>query len=100
VREVWVHAVDLAAGATFADLPADVADAMLDDVTAMLSAVPECPPVTLAPVDRDRTWRLGAADQEPAEVTAPAADLLAWVTGREAGADLGAGSGVALPPWL
>lgn len=103
VREVWVHAVDLAAGATFADFPVEVADAMLDDVTDTISGRPECPSVRLAPVDRDRTWRLGATDREPAEVTAPAADLLAWVTGREAGAGLGAdggSAGLALPPWL
>lgn len=100
VREVWLHALDLDAGATFADLPADVVDTLLDDVTGALSARPHCPAVRLAPTDRDRTWTVGPpgvvttpGDSEVAE--APAAELLAWVTGRE----VLAGS-VGLPPWL
>jgi maleylpyruvate isomerase len=41
VREVWLHAVDLAAGATVADLPPDVIDTLLDDVCGMLSTRPQ-----------------------------------------------------------
>jgi maleylpyruvate isomerase len=33
VREVWLHAVDLDAGARLDDLPAEVIDTLLDDVT-------------------------------------------------------------------
>ncbi|MGW1720587.1 maleylpyruvate isomerase family mycothiol-dependent enzyme [Streptomyces sp. NPDC002156] len=94
VREVWLHALDLDAGATFADLPVDVVDTLLDDVTGALSARPHCPSVRLAPTDRDRTWTLGpSGDPEAAE--APAAELLAWVTGRGGGP-----TSVVLPPWL
>lgn len=94
VREVWLHALDLGAGATFADLPADVVDTLLDDVTGARSARPHCPAVRVAPTDRDRAWTLGpSGDPEVAE--APAAELLAWVTGRGGGP-----VPVVLPPWL
>jgi maleylpyruvate isomerase len=114
IREVWVHAVDLAAGVTFADLPAEVVDALLDDAVGMLSSRPECPSVQLVAVDRDRSWRLGVAEGTDAvrartggtgaegaggagqesvrdggtaipAVSATAARLLGWVTGREPG---------------
>ncbi|WP_328346419.1 maleylpyruvate isomerase family mycothiol-dependent enzyme [Streptomyces violaceus] len=96
VREVWLHAVDLAAGATFADLPAGLVDTLLDDVTGTLSTRPHCPAVRLAPTDREAGWRLGSATAEaPTTAEAPAADLLAWVTGRGVPA-----AAVALPSWL
>ncbi|WP_405720568.1 maleylpyruvate isomerase family mycothiol-dependent enzyme [Streptomyces sp. NBC_01537] len=98
VREVWLHAVDLAAGATVADLPPDVIDTLLDDVCGMLSTRPQCPAVRLAPLDRDRTWRLGPEDEEPAVIDWTAARLLSWVTGRSAAPAPVAS--VTLPPWL
>jgi maleylpyruvate isomerase len=80
-REVWLHAVDLSAGATVADLPDGVLDLLLDDVTTALSAKPGCPSLELAPLDRSRTWPLGPG--EPAQsIAAPAADLVGWLTGR------------------
>ena len=51
VREVWLHAVDLHAGA---HLPAEMIEALLDDVTASLSARDGCHAVLLEPADRDR----------------------------------------------
>jgi maleylpyruvate isomerase len=104
VREVWLHAIDLAAGATFTDLPAPLTDALLDDVTAALSTRPGCPPVHLNPTDRDRTWRFGSTTAEatavakaeaPTTVEAPVAELLAWTTGRAQRAEP-----VTLPRWL
>ncbi|WP_328770151.1 maleylpyruvate isomerase family mycothiol-dependent enzyme [Streptomyces sp. NBC_00286] len=108
VREVWLHTIDLAAGATFTDLPAALTDALLDDVTATLSTRPGCPPVHLNPTDRGRTWRFGpptaettaeataaAQAETPTIVEAPAAELLAWTTGRAQRAEP-----VTLPPWL
>jgi maleylpyruvate isomerase len=81
IREVWLHAVDLDTGATIADLPQGVLDLLLDDVTATLSAQPDCPPLELVPADRSRRWRLGRT--EPGSIiTAPAADLVGWLTGR------------------
>ncbi len=102
-REVWLHAVDLAAGSTTADLPDLMADTLLDEVTQTLSAQPECPSIILDPVDRDRRLRLGPATDQPdtATATASAAQLLAWLTGRDP--ELGPallGRPVALPRWL
>jgi maleylpyruvate isomerase len=94
VREVWLHAVDLDAGAAVADLPAGVIDTLLDDVTAALSSRPACPSAYLVPTDRDRTWRLGA-DADDTRLTAPAANLLAWATGRADDP-----TRPPLPPWL
>ena len=92
IREVWLHAVDLDAGASVADAPDGVVDLLLGEVTATLSATEGCPTVELAPTDRDRGYRLGAgggpaADPIPAGgpapvVAAPAAALVGWLTGR------------------
>jgi maleylpyruvate isomerase len=100
VREVWLHVIDLAAGVTFTDLPAALTDTLLDDVTAALSARPGCPPVRVNPTDRDRTWRFGPETAQgpavpPTVVEAPAAELLAWTTGRAPRAEP-----VTLPRWL
>jgi maleylpyruvate isomerase len=99
VREVWLHAVDLAVGTTVADLPAELIDMLLDDVTGMLTGRPECPSVLLAPADRARRWQIGPTTEEPVVAQATAARLLAWAAGRADGAELTTES-VTLPPWL
>ena len=81
VREVWLRAVDLDAGARLGDLPAEVIDTLLDDVTASLSARDGCPAVRLEPADRDRYWQFGPGGGTPARSTA--AGLLGWLTGRD-----------------
>lgn len=96
VREVWVHALDLDLGASPAGLPAGVVDELLDDVTATLQAKPGCPAVRLLPADRDREWRLSPGGREPeATVTATAAELATWLTGRHTTPDA-----PQLPAWL
>lgn len=95
VREVWLHAVDLDAGATVADLPPEVVDALLDDVTAALTARPGCPAVRLAPDDRDRSWTLGT-DGGPT-LHGAAADLMAWLVGRPPLCAPTTGGGVPVP---
>jgi maleylpyruvate isomerase len=100
VREVWLHAVDLDAGADMADVPPEVLDTMLDDVTAALSDRPDCPAAVLAPTDRERTWSLGPA-AGAVELRGAAADLLGWATGRSGADRLDATGPVATPPaWL
>ncbi len=113
-REVWLHAVDLDAGASVDDLPDGFVDLLLDDVTATLSAKAGCPRVLLAPTDRGRTWALGAqavtpssgasAATEPAPfggepVTGPAAAIVGWLTGRTPASAL-PGTPPELPRWL
>ncbi len=94
IREVWLHAIDLDAGATTNDLPAGAVDLLLDDVTTALSAKDGCPALVLTPADRDRSWRLGV-EEPAATLTAAAADLAGWLTGRITAPDR-----PALPRWL
>jgi maleylpyruvate isomerase len=100
-REVWLHAVDLDAGATVADLPAGMVDLLLDDVAGSLSGKDACPSVLLAPDDRDRTWQLGVPGEADtgSTATAPAAELAGWLTGRIPGSSL-PGELPPLPKWL
>jgi len=93
IREVWLHAVDLDSGARMDDLPDEVVDLLLDDVTTALSAKDDCPALHLTPTDRDRTWPLGGP--ATATVSGTAADLAGWLTGRITAADR-----PPLPRWL
>ena len=93
IREVWLHAVDLNTGGRMDDLPAEVVDLLLDDVTTALSAKDDCPALHLTPTDRDRTWPLGGP--ATATVSGTAADLAGWLTGRITAADR-----PPLPRWL
>jgi len=95
VREVYVHAVDLAAGTAFADLPADFLAALLDDVTARRSALGG-PALAVAASDTGGRWEV-AGSGAPVPVTAPLAALAAWLTGRPAPSLANA---PVLPPWL
>ncbi|WP_328869574.1 maleylpyruvate isomerase family mycothiol-dependent enzyme [Streptomyces sp. NBC_00287] len=79
-REVCVHAVDLANGVSFADLPADFLTALCDDVVAKRAAAPG-PAVSLrAP---GAAWEL-PGNGEAALVTGELPTLAAYLTGREA----------------
>jgi maleylpyruvate isomerase len=107
VREVWLHAVDLDAGVSIADLAPDVVDSLLDDSTGTLSRADGCPAAVLAPTDRDRTWTLGPASDDPVQIRGAAAQVLGWLVGRT-GADgveavTGDGTPTAIPEpprWL
>ncbi|RKS73072.1 maleylpyruvate isomerase [Actinomadura pelletieri DSM 43383] len=83
-REVCVHAVDLANGASFADLPPDFLTALCDDAVAKratATATAPGPALTLrAPA---AVWEL-PGDGEPAEVTGDLHDIAAYLTGRPA----------------
>ncbi|HEY2696478.1 MAG TPA: maleylpyruvate isomerase family mycothiol-dependent enzyme [Pseudonocardiaceae bacterium] len=99
IREVWLHAIDLRAGVTVEDLPAGVIDLLLDDTTGILSGKDSCPAVLLTPSDRDRTWQLRGSRGQPASITAPAAELAGWLTGRIPGGTIAAHL-PQLPTWL
>ncbi|RSM44200.1 maleylpyruvate isomerase family mycothiol-dependent enzyme [Amycolatopsis balhimycina DSM 5908] len=94
IREVWLHAADLGDDTVFDEIPDRVVDLLLDDVCANLSGKDGCPPVTVAPVDRHTSWRLGAGDPG-ATARGRAAELVGWVTGRVPRPDL-----PPLPGWL
>ncbi|MFC5994342.1 maleylpyruvate isomerase family mycothiol-dependent enzyme [Pseudonocardia hispaniensis] len=100
VREVWLHGVDLDAGATVADLPPGVVDALLDDATGTMSAREDTLSVRLDAADRDRAWTLGQGGG--AVLRGTAADLLGWLLGRTDGAGVSADPGPlpVAPRWL
>jgi uncharacterized protein (TIGR03083 family) len=98
VREVWLHALDLDTGAQPGDLPAPVVDTLLDDVTGVFGTRTDGPRLELTPTDRDRTWRVGDGG---IRVAGPAADLLAWLTGRSRGDGLTCDADLPVPGrWL
>lgn len=101
-REMWIHAVDLDVGAGFAEFPAPMLTAMVDEVTTMLADREGCPSLRLVAADQERRWMLGVG--EPAgTVTGPVAGLAGWLTGRSKGRDLRTAGGrrpPAMPPWL
>ena len=96
VREVYIHAIDLGAGTRWPDLPAEFLAALLDDVTARRSSEGGGPALAVAATDTGHTWEVaGAGAAVP--VSAPLADLAAYLTGRPA-PELK--SAPALPAWL
>ncbi len=93
-REVWVHAVDLDSGVSFADVPEEVQAALVDDVFRMWDRRDTVPDVAVFAGDRE--WGTGAL-----AVAGPLPAVTAWLTGRSAGEELQAdGPLPALPPWL
>ena len=95
-REIYIHAIDLAAGTTYADLPPDFLAALLDDVTVRRSAVGGGPALVIAATDTGGRWDVAGVGS-PVPVTAPLPDLAAYLTGRPAPSLPAA---PVLPPWL
>jgi maleylpyruvate isomerase len=100
-REMWVHAVDLDIGASFADLPPPMLTELLSDVAAAMGAKPDSPALLLvAPGGAE--WSVG--DRAGAvTISGPAPELGAWLLGRSKGRELradGARKLPALPRWL
>jgi maleylpyruvate isomerase len=108
-RETWVHAVDLAADVTFADVPRPVTETLLDEVTAGYAGPAGWgaagPAVLLRAAGSDRSWVLTPDGDSAgaAEVAGDIASLAAYVTGRPVPGVLRASGGGAvpvLPAWL
>jgi maleylpyruvate isomerase len=95
-REIYIHAIDLAAGTTYADLPPDFLAALLDDVTVRRSAVGGGPALVIAATDTGGRWDVAGVGS-PVPVTAPLPELAAYLTGRPAPSLPAA---PVLPPWL
>ncbi|MDX2546987.1 maleylpyruvate isomerase family mycothiol-dependent enzyme [Streptomyces sp. WI04-05B] len=103
LREVWVHAVDLAAGTSFAAIPREVCAALIDDVAGTFHTRTDFPPVRLQAGNSGRTWVLGAPGTMcPAVVCGDLPSLAAYATRRPVSGPLrGArGSLPKLPAWL
>jgi len=95
-REVYIHAIDFGTGTTFADLPADFLTTLLDEITVSRSAKGGGPALVIAATDTGGRWDI-AGSGAPIPVTAPLADLTAYLTGRPAPA---LATAPVLPPWL
>ncbi|RPE29653.1 maleylpyruvate isomerase family mycothiol-dependent enzyme [Kitasatospora cineracea] len=80
-REACVHAVDLAAGTAFADLPAGFLAALCEDVLAKRAAAPG-PALTLRTPDDSARWYL-PGEGESTSVTAELPLIAAYLTGRQ-----------------
>jgi maleylpyruvate isomerase len=100
-REMWIHAVDLDVGASFADMPAPMVTELLADVTATMAQKPDCPALHLVATD-GAEWTVGAAD-DALTVHGQAPELAAWLLGRSKGRELRTADGrkpPSPPRWL
>jgi maleylpyruvate isomerase len=92
-KEVWVHGVDLRAGLTFPDLPAELCTLLVDEVLALFASREQTPDATIVATDVGRTWGSGTA-----RVEGPVSAIVAWLTrGDTSGLT---GSAPQLPAWL
>ncbi|HEX4091444.1 MAG TPA: maleylpyruvate isomerase family mycothiol-dependent enzyme [Trebonia sp.] len=96
VREVYIHAIDLGTGTTFADLPPEFAAALIDEVTVSRSAKGGGPALIMAATDTGGRWDVAGVGA-PVPVTAALAELAAYLTGRRAPS---LSTAPVLPPWL
>jgi uncharacterized protein (TIGR03083 family) len=98
-REVYVHAVDLATGLSFAGLPAGFLTALCDDVADKRSKGPG-PALLLAATDTGGQWKL-PGDGEAVTLAGPLAEITAYLTGRANRLTTAGGEPApVLPPWL
>ena len=100
-REMWIHAVDLDVGASFADMPAPMVAALLTEAVTIMSDKPDCPPLHLV-TPEGAAWSVGE-EAAATTVTGPAPALAAWLLGRSRGRDLRTADRSrlpALPPYL
>ncbi len=98
VREVWLHLVDLDAGAELDVLPEDIATALMRDVAGEMSSRVSAR-ITLQ-VPGGEQVALGPADGSRISVSGPVQELTGWLTGRSTGAGLTAPEGLPeLPGW-
>jgi maleylpyruvate isomerase len=105
-REVWLHAVDLNNGGSFAHFPAELVDHLIADVLGNWRGRREAEDIAnfvLQPDDRDEQRSIGDPDSDDAVALRGSAVALArWATGRgTAGVSAANGSAVPIAPrWL
>ncbi len=80
-REVWMHAVDLANGATFTDIPAPVLERLLKDITGAWKARGTDTGLVVKVTDRDLTFGDTTSDS-PTVVSGTLAAVVEWAAGR------------------
>jgi len=84
-REVWIHAVDLGNGATFADIPVPVLERLLRDITGAWRARGSDAGLIVRVTDTGQVFGDMEA-QDALAVSGPLAAVAAWAAGRTAGA--------------
>ena len=101
-RELWVHAVDLAGRATFADVPAAVVERLLGDIVRAWTSRGEQAGLILNVTDSAVLLQLGDTEAAEAEiVSGTRAALAEWATGRgTAGVSSTMGNVRPAPRWL
>ena len=78
-KEIWVHGVDLDAGLSFTDAPADFCTRLVDDVLGVFADRGQSPEVTVTATDVGRTWGSGGTPVE-----GPVSAVAAWLTRGDA----------------
>lgn len=80
-RELWLRSLDLNAGGSLADAPAGFVGDLLREAAMLWTG----PRATLRPADRPYEIEIGKSTGSPTDlvVSANAADLALWLTGRE-----------------
>lgn len=97
VREVWIHGVDLGAGATFNELPDALLQGLLEDAIAVLAQRDDCPAVdVITPASRQRIGVPHGDDTIRGELP----EMVAWLYGRSDGSRLQLGRSRDKPPAL
>ena len=97
-REACVHAVDLAAGVSFADLPAAFLAALADDIAGKRGGAAG-PAVVLTATDTGDHWEL-PGEGDAVAVTGQLAEITAYLAGRPHALTTPDGSSVpVLPAW-
>ncbi len=99
VREVWLHLVDLDAGAGLDVLPEDVATALVRDVAEWMKTRVSARIEVQTPGGEPVIF--GPETSAPVRVCGPVQELAGWLTGRSHGDRLTAPEGLPeLPRWL
>ena len=104
LSEVEIHHLDLAAGYTPGDWPADFVAGALPRVAGSFAGRDDAPPCLVWVAGTTTSFPIGPdqAGAPPVTIHGQPADLLAWLLGRDDGARLSLSSGTTLPqlpPW-
>jgi maleylpyruvate isomerase len=99
VREVWLHLVDLNAGATIDVLPEDIATALVHDVAGWMGT--RVPTRIELGIAGSEAVIFGPETSAPVSVCGSVQELAGWLTGRCQGDRLVAPAGLPdLPRWI
>jgi maleylpyruvate isomerase len=105
-REVWMHAVDLDNGASFADIPPPVLERLMADITGAWKTRGTDEGLVVKVTDRELTFG-DTTSASPTVVSGPLAAVVEWAAGRgnggvtAVGPDAAASGTVpAAPKWI